>query len=192
VNELFGRYLDLLLEANQRMNLTSVTERAAAEQMHVGDALSLLPFLPAGKITIADIGSGGGCPGIPLAIERRDAKVTLIESIKKKAAFLESVAKELKLDNVRVEARRAEEIVNKFDVVVARAVGPMSVLAEIGLPLVKPGGKLLAMKGPKAAAELVEARKLIARLRGNGPIVHPAPRVGGEGHVIVEIVRRGG
>jgi len=190
VNELLNRYLDLLLQANQVMNLTSVTDRAAAEQLHVADALTLLPFLPEGEITIADIGSGGGCPGIPLAISRPDAMVTLIEATKKKAAFLQSVADELKLTNVRVEADRAEKVGQRFTVAVARAVGPLALLAEIALPMVQPGGKLLAMKGPKIAAELPAAAKTIARFRGQPAVVHPAARPGAEGHVIVEIIKR--
>src|SRR5438045_9711139 len=83
-----SRYLDLLLDANQRMNLTRITDRAAAEVQHVGDALTLLPLLPAGPFRLADVGTGGGVPGIPLAVARPDAQVVLIESTKKKAAFL--------------------------------------------------------------------------------------------------------
>src|SRR3954462_13041389 len=82
---LLARYLDLLLAANERMNLTRITERAAAEIQHVGDALTLLPYLPAGAFALADLGSGGGVPGIPLAIARPDARITLIESTRKKA-----------------------------------------------------------------------------------------------------------
>src|SRR5438045_9491609 len=80
-------YLGLLLDANQRMNLTRITDRAAAEVQHVGDALTLLPFLPGRAHRLADVGSGGGVPGIPLAIARPEARVLLIESTKKKAAF---------------------------------------------------------------------------------------------------------
>src|SRR5688500_1440653 len=90
-----SRYLDLLLDANQRMNLTRITDRAAAEVQHVGDALTLLPHLPPGEFRLADVGSGGGVPGIPLAIARPDARVMLVESTKKKAAFLKSAAAEL-------------------------------------------------------------------------------------------------
>src|SRR5918993_2414745 len=97
-----SKYLDLLLAANQRMNLTRITDRAAAEVQHVGDALTLLPFLPPGEIRLADVGSGGGVPGIPLAIARPDARVMLIESTKKKAAFLKSAAASLGLANVTV------------------------------------------------------------------------------------------
>ena len=82
-----SRYLDLLLETNATMNLTRITDRAAAEVQHVGDALTVLLLLPSGKITLADVGTGGGVPGIPLAIARPDVEILLIESTKKKAAF---------------------------------------------------------------------------------------------------------
>src|ERR1700760_4728861 len=84
-----ARYLDLLLAGNEKMNLTRITDRAEAEIHHIGDALTVLPFLPAGSISLADVGTGGGVPGIPLAIVRPDISVLLIESTKKKAAFLE-------------------------------------------------------------------------------------------------------
>ena len=185
-----SRYLDLLLEANQRMNLTSVTDRGAAELLHVKDALTLLPFLPEGAFYLADIGSGGGCPGIPLAIVRPDVNVTCIESTKKKAAFLQEVATALNLTNVKVAPVRAEELKSTFNIVTARAVGSMTILAQIGLPLVKPKGKLLAMKGPKITEELPPARNMIARLGGRPAVVHPVNLPGAEGHVIVEIVKK--
>src|SRR3954464_2135823 len=89
---LLARYLDLLLDANQRMNLTRIADRAAAEIQHVGDALTVLPFLPKDAHKLIDVGSGGGVPGIPLAIVRPDARVTLLESTQKKARFLQDVA----------------------------------------------------------------------------------------------------
>src|SRR5687768_3464467 len=79
-----ARYLDLLFEANARMNLTRIADRATAEIQHVGDALTVLPFLPKAGHRLADVGSGGGVPGIPLAIVRPDVQVMLIEATKKK------------------------------------------------------------------------------------------------------------
>src|SRR5438105_3582274 len=104
-----GRYIDLLLAANATMNLTRIADRAAAEVLHVGDALTLLPLLPAGAHRLADVGSGGGVPGIPLAVARPDATVVLVESTRKKAAFLEAAVRELGLPNVQVVGRRAED-----------------------------------------------------------------------------------
>jgi 16S rRNA (guanine527-N7)-methyltransferase len=135
-----ARYLDLLLAGNESMNLTRIIDRAAAEVQHVADALTLLPFLPAGPFRLADVGSGGGVPGIPLAIARPDAQVLLIESTRKKANFLRQTVAGLGLANVRVTEERAEDIAEVkgrdarqfregFDIAVARAVATMVWLA---------------------------------------------------------------
>ena len=187
-----SRYLDLLFEANARMNLTRITDRAAAELQHVGDALTVLPHLPAGAIRIADVGSGGGVPGIPLAIARPDATVLLIESTKKKAAFLKQAIESLGLGNVSVSEWRAEDVGHSnnresFDVALARAVATTAWLAEWCLPLVKKGGKMLAMKGPKVADELPEATRGIKLAGGGEAVVHPVDLPGTEHRVIVEI-----
>jgi 16S rRNA (guanine527-N7)-methyltransferase len=195
--ELLSRYLDLLSAANQKMNLTRIVDREAAEIQHVADALTLLRYLPTGAIRLADVGSGGGVPGIPLAIARPDATIVLLESTKKKAAFLEYAAKELGLTNVTVSDQRAEdagrmpEFRGMFDVAVARAVGTLDWLAEWCLPLVKKDGKMLAMKGPKAAEEIPLAEYAIALLGGASPAVHPVELPGAHHHVIVEIKKVG-
>lgn len=191
-----SRYLDLLFEANARMNLTRITDRASAELQHIADALTVLPHLPHGPMRVADVGSGGGVPGIPLAIARPDAIVMLIESTKKKAAFLKSAADALGLANVSVSELRAEDVARSnaretFDVAVARAVATMDWLAEWCLPLVKKGGKMLAMKGPKVADELPVAQKAIKLLGGGEPVVHPVNLPGTEHRVIVEIRKAG-
>lgn len=190
-------YLDLLLEANQRMNLTRISDRAAAELLHVGDALTVLPFLPKGKHRLADLGSGGGVPGVVLGIARPDCEVVLIESTRKKADFLAGAAKELGLTNVSVAGMRAEEAGRSdlragFDVVVARAVGLMPILVEWMLPLAKVGGWGLAMKGPKGAEELKAARGAIRTLGGGNAEVFPAELAGAEGHVIIKIPKNSG
>jgi 16S rRNA (guanine527-N7)-methyltransferase len=186
------RYIDLLLEANRGMNLTRITDPAEARVQHVGDALTVLPLLPAGPHRLVDVGSGGGVPGIPLAIARSDAAVTLLEATKKKAAFLRKCCSELELGNVEVMDHRAEEagrgqLREQCDVAVARAVGRMVWLAEWCLPLVRPGGKALAMKGPKVVEELPEAARAIKLLGGGEPAVNAVVLPGVEHHVIVEI-----
>ncbi len=191
-----SRYLDLLIDANQTMNLTAITDRAQAELLHVADALTLLPFLPAGPHRLADVGSGGGVPGIPLAIARPDAHVLLIESTKKKAAFLRKAVEALELANVEVSDDRAEDVGRSarresFDAVVARAVGPLERLAEYCLPLVKQGGRLMAMKGARAAEELPAATRAIRILGGDAPQVVPIDLPGTSAHVIVRIEKRG-
>jgi len=191
---LLAQYLDLLLDANRTMNLTRIIDRAAAETLHIGDAMTLLPFLPKDEFKLADVGSGGGTPGIPLAIVRPDSQVTCIEATKKKAAFLERVVAELNLKNVKILADRAEHVGlgpqrESFDVAVARALGTMVWIAEWLIPLVKPGGKVLAMKGPKANEELPAAAGVIKLLGGKAAIVHPVELSGTAGHVIVEIAK---
>ncbi|MGH7215101.1 MAG: 16S rRNA (guanine(527)-N(7))-methyltransferase RsmG [Tepidisphaeraceae bacterium] len=192
-------YLDLLFEANATMNLTRITDRAAAEVQHVGDALTLLPFLPTGAHRLADVGAGGGVPGIPLAIVRPDAQVVLIEATQKKAAFLTRCVESLELPNVRVVPKRAEDagadtaggLRESFDVVVARAVATMDWLAEWCLPLARPGGVFLAMKGQKAADELPQARKVIQLLGGGEATLHAVELPGTTNHVIVRVPKAG-
>jgi 16S rRNA (guanine527-N7)-methyltransferase len=193
----FDQYLDLLTEANQRMNLTRIVDRPSAELLHIADALTLLPFLPKGDVRIADVGSGGGVPGIPLAIARPDARFTLIEATKKKTVFLEETAKALNLTNVRVHPARAEEagqfsgLRAKFEAAVCRAVGTTDWIAEWCLPLVKVGGKMLAMKGPKVNEELPLAEKAIQRLGGGAATIHMSGVDALGGHVILEVVKVG-
>jgi 16S rRNA (guanine527-N7)-methyltransferase len=193
---LLNRYLDLLSEANKKMNLTRITDRAAAEVQHIGDSLTLLPYLPRESHQLADVGSGGGVPGLPLAILRPDVSITLIESTKKKAVFLRETIASLALSNVTVLDSRAEDVGRgklreTFNVAVVRAVATLDWLAEWCLPLVRKGGKVLAMKGERAADELPAAATAI-RLMGGGPaVVHPVVLPGSEHRVIVEIPKQG-
>lgn len=195
------RYLELLADANTRMNLTRIVDKEQARVAHVGDALTLLPFVPPslpaqGALKIVDIGSGGGVPGIPLAVVLTECSFTLVEATQKKAAFLQSCAKELGLANVTVLAKRAEEVAvgamrESCDVVIARAVGELAFLVEWGIPLLKKGGKLLAMKGAKAPEEIVAADRAIKMLNASPAVVHPVELPGAEHHVIVEITKMG-
>lgn len=192
-----GEYLDLLLQANQRMNLTRILDRESAELQHVGDALTLLKFIPIEAKRVADVGSGGGVPGLPLAIALPGVQFVLFEATKKKAGFLRQAALQLGLENVVVSDSRAEDagrdkaFRESFDVAVARAVGTMNWLAEWCLPLVRKGGLLLAMKGPKAAEELPLAEHAIKLLGGGNPDIHPADLPGANLHVVVEIRKIG-
>ena len=195
-HDLLNRYIDLLFAGNERMNLTRITDRESAEIAHVGDALTVLPYLPPTAGTrIADVGSGGGVPGIPVAIARPDSQVVLIESTKKKGKFLEECVQSLGLANVSVIAERVEDVGQNpqfresFDVATCRAVATLDWLCEWCLPLVKKGGKLLAMKGAKAAEELPLAEHAIALVGGSRPDVHPVELPGTHSHVIVEIMK---
>ncbi len=180
--ELCARFLDLLLDENTRQNLTGITEPDEMWRRHVIDAFTLLPHLKdvaAGK-RVVDVGSGGGVPGIPLAIARPDLRVTLVEATLKKARFLESALVALALDNVVVRAERAETVGRErehrqaYDVAICRALGPMRELLEYTLPLVKAGGFLLAMKGRDVAGELAESKTASKRLGGHAFTSMPA------------------
>ena len=143
-------YLALLEKWNRTHNLTAISERERMITHHVLDSLSVLPHLPAGaSVRIADVGSGGGLPGIPLAVCRREWRVTLIESSRKKAAFLAQAAIELSLSNVDVVAERVERYRPPvaLDIAISRAYASLSTFATQAQHLIAPGGWLAAMKG---------------------------------------------
>jgi 16S rRNA (guanine527-N7)-methyltransferase len=188
------RFLDLLLATNQHLNLTRITDPAEARLLHIGDALTLLPHIPSAAQKLADVGSGGGVPGIPLAIVRPDLDVTLIESAAKKCAFLRHAVAELVLPNVSVINARVEEagqgpFRESFNVVVSRAVAQMVWLAEWCLPLVRVGGRMLAMKGPAVTGEMkaLESGAILRKLGGSVPQTVSAALPKMEKHVIVVI-----
>ncbi len=121
-------------------------------------------------LKVADIGSGAGLPGIPLAIARPDLKITLIEPLLKRSTYLREITEELGLDNVTVIRGRAEEQPKaSFDAVTSRAVAPLGKLAGWSLPLLQGGGAMIAMKGESVAEELERDAKLIAKAGGKDP-----------------------
>ena len=165
-----AEYLDLLLETNKQFNLTSVRDLDEAWERHILDSVTAATLLPKTG-ALADVGSGGGLPGIPLAILRPDLDVALIEATAKKARFLETVVQTLGLPRVRVIQERAEtvgqdpKLRGTFQVVTARAVAPLNILLELTLPLLCVGGELLAFKGQRAKEEVEEA-STAARILG--------------------------
>jgi len=178
-------HLDLLDDWNTRMNLTAIRDRPSQLTKHLLDSLTVLPYLQGERI--ADVGSGAGFPGIPLAIVEPHRNFTLIESTGKKCRFLEHVRDTLELKNVEVAQSRAESYKPevRFDTVLARAVGPVADLVKVAGPLVVGGGRLLAMKGRYPQDELA------AKLNGwKVAAVHPltVPGLGEERH-LVELVR---
>jgi 16S rRNA (guanine527-N7)-methyltransferase len=181
-----GAFLAFLLAMNERVNLTAITQPEQAWLRHGLDALTLLPQLATLRegASVLDVGSGGGVPGIPLAIARPDLAFTLLEATKKKAAFLSSVSHRLALSNITVVAERAEamapRLARRFDVVTARAVAPLDVLLAWTAPFAKPGGKLLFIKGERAERELAEAQKSIARFK----LTHDATTLTPTGRII--------
>ncbi|XP_030458055.1 uncharacterized protein LOC115678763 [Syzygium oleosum] len=170
-------YVDALLEWNQRMNLTAVREADEVMERHVEDSLSIIPPIrdsylshcdaSCGKISVVDVGSGAGLPGLVLAIAQPDWQVTLVESMRKRCVFLEHAVNLAGVSNAEVVNGRAEDIGNDlhfrehFDVAVARAVAEMRVLAEYCLPLVRVGGLFVAAKGHNPEDEVKNAETAI-------------------------------
>lgn len=178
-------FLDELLSANANFNLTAVRSAEDAWERHIVESATVAPLLGRPK-NLIDVGSGGGLPGMVLAICRPDIQVTLLEATSKKARFLELTREKLALQNVQVVCDRAETAAAKgsklresFDIVTARAVAPLCVLLELTVPFARVGGSVLAIKGEKAAQELEDAsralRLLKAKLLEN--IEHPAGRI---------------
>lgn len=190
---LLQSFLDKLLSANEFLNLTRITNPAQAQVLHIADSLTLIPFIPATVKSIADIGSGGGVPGIPLAILYPDIPVTLIESIRKKADFMRDVASEMKLNNITVVPDRAENLHRnpkaRYDIITARAVAPIAELIPWCVPLLREKGKLIAMKGAKADQELVDAAELIKKFRLTSQKHTPHPLPGADHHVVIEFIK---
>lgn len=164
--EKLGRFLGLLLYASTRMNLTAIKDPTEAWQRHILDSLTLmapLAELPAGA-TVIDVGTGGGVPGVPLAIVRPDLRFTLLDATAKKTAFVRAAMDVFGVEHSKTITARAEEAGrypqyrDTFDAAIARAVGPMATVAELVTPFVKPGGVALLIKGEKAGEELSEAK----------------------------------
>jgi 16S rRNA (guanine527-N7)-methyltransferase len=177
-----ARYVELLLARNQQLNLTRIVDPAEIERRHLLDSLTCaLPVLdrlvPAAGAALRciDVGSGGGLPGIPLAIAFPNLQVTLLESVGKKAAFLREAVETLGLTSVSVRTGRAEEAAREqaerdvYDLVVARALAPLPVALELCLPFVRPGGLVVLPRGSDLAGQLADgeaaAGLLAARLR---------------------------
>jgi 16S rRNA (guanine527-N7)-methyltransferase len=169
-----GAYLEALLETNRSFNLTAVTSPDEAWSRHIADSLSLVPDLrelPAGA-EVVDVGSGGGLPGLPLAIALPQLRFTLVEATGKKARFLEQVARDLQLKNVRVANERAEVFGQsgqrgRYRAATSRALSRLPVLLELTLPLLELGGIKLAIKGEQAEAEVAEAARALNVLGGS-------------------------
>ena len=169
----FMTYLSLLLEWNEKMNLTAITDKKDVVQKHFVDCLSILPHLSLiGQEKIIDVGTGAGFPGIPVKIACPEVEMTLLDSLQKRIGFLEEVGSQLELSGVNYVHSRAEDggqnpdYREQFDLCVSRAVANLAVLAEFCLPFVKVGGRLAALKGPDALREIDEAQGALKKLGG--------------------------
>jgi 16S rRNA (guanine527-N7)-methyltransferase len=178
--ELLVRYRDLLLERNARTNLTAIREPQGVDQRLIAESLRLLPAVDTASgpgVDAIDIGTGGGIPGIPLAIARPDVQWTLVDATAKKIAFLQDVITELSIPNVVLYHGRIEELAHeshmrgRYQVLTARAVSSLSALLELGLPMVRTGGTLLLPKGADIAGEM-EAAMSAARILGGTIVSH--------------------
>jgi len=171
--EMLAQFSRLVLDWNDKLNLTSITDPQQFWVKHIYDSLTCLPLVFAlGPVSVIDIGTGAGFPGIPLRIAYPEMQLTLVESIQKKADFCRLAVEELGLSGVEVVAERAETIGQdarfreRYDWAIARAVAPLPVLLEYLLPLVHLGGHVLAQKGGNAGQEISTARSAIYILGG--------------------------
>lgn len=170
--EQFQKYFELLVEWNEKMNLTAITDESGVALKHFADSLSLLNFVDIPQnSSLADVGTGAGFPGVVLKIARPDIKLTLIDSLNKRLVFLNEVCSQLGIDADLIHSRaedgaRDEKLRESFDFAVSRAVARMNVLSEYCLPYVKVGGAFCAMKGAQANEEFKESLNAINTLGG--------------------------
>ena len=186
--EQFRIYETLLMDWNSRINLTAVRDLEGIRLKHFLDSLSCVPVLgDMNGRSLIDIGTGAGFPGIPLRIVYPELRLTLVDSVGKKADFCRLAADTLHMENVTVLKDRSEELGadkahrEQYDAATARAVAIMPVLCEYLLPLVKPGGMMLAMKGESAPEETASAAAAVRKLGGSEPVLHEVALPGIEG-----------
>ena len=150
-------YVDLLVKWNSTYNLTAIRDGDEMVTQHLLDSLAILPYLSEVK-NLADIGSGAGLPGIPLAIARPDLQVTLVDSVKKKSAFQQQAKIDLRLENVSIYSGRIEDFeeLGMFDAVTARAFSSLPLLVKVGAPLLRSGARIYAMKGVLPQEEIAD------------------------------------
>lgn len=159
----FELLFELLKDANEKFNLTSISSEEDVIFKHFADCATVLGYIPENS-KVLDVGTGGGFPSFPIAILRPDTDVLAIDSTEKKIRYVNETADSLTLDNLEALTARAEDLAKnkkyfqKFDIVISRAVGNLRILSELCIPFVKLGGSFIAMKGPSAHNELEEAK----------------------------------
>ena len=167
----FYKYMKLLLEWNEKINLTAITDENEILLKHFVDSLTVLKYIKEDD-KIIDVGTGAGFPGIPMAIMMPNTKITLLDSLNKRINFLNEVIKELNLKNVETIHSRSEDCGKdilyreKYDISIARAVANLSTLSEYLLPFVKIDGKMICMKGSEVEEELNNSKYAIKELGG--------------------------
>ena len=159
----------LLLEKNQVMNLTAITEPEAVAQLHFLDSMAVLKAADCRNKSVIDVGCGAGFPGVPMAIAEPTIQLTLLDSLQKRIRWLREILPQVGVDARCVDARAEEYVTGcreQYDVAVSRAVARLNVLAELCLPYVKVGGCFLALKGAMTEEEVEQAQKAITLLGG--------------------------
>ncbi len=168
----FYKYYLLLTEWNEKINLTAITEEDEVAVKHFLDSLKAAEGIIEDGVSVIDVGTGAGFPGLPVKIAKPDIKLTLVDSLNKRINFLNEVISSLSLDGVRTIHSRAEELGKnkdhreKYDLCVSRAVANLTTLCELCLPFVKVGGSFVSLKGPKAEEEVKDAKRAIELLGG--------------------------
>ncbi|MDH6603686.1 16S rRNA (guanine527-N7)-methyltransferase [Bacilli bacterium PM5-9] len=169
--EQFDKYFKVLVEWNEKMNLTSITEEEEVYEKHFYDCLLVSQSYDFNNQKICDVGAGAGFPSVPLKIVYPDLDITIVDSLDKRIKFLNVLSDELNLDNFKAVSQRAEEFAQDnreaYDLVLARAVARLNILVELCLPLVKVDGYFVALKGKQALEELDEAKLGIEKLGAN-------------------------
>ncbi|MGE5946818.1 MAG: 16S rRNA (guanine(527)-N(7))-methyltransferase RsmG [Betaproteobacteria bacterium] len=173
-------FRDLLLKWNKTYNLTALRDPQQAIAHHLLDSLAILPYL--GDGALLDVGSGGGLPGIPLAIARPGLPVTLVDTVQKKASFLQQAAIELGLKNVTVHQARVEEMHGQFAQISSRAFAELALFVDLTHHLLAPGGRWLAMKGLRPDAEIA---RLAADIAVEAVVPLAVPGLDAERHLII-------
>lgn len=169
--EQFYKYMELLLEWNEKINLTAITEQNEIIQKHFVDSLTICKYIKDNS-KIIDVGTGAGFPGIPLKIFNSSYDITLLDSLNKRLVYLNEVIEKLDLAKIKTVHNRAEDAGKnnkyreQFDVAVSRAVAPLNVLVEYLLPFVKENGCCICMKGSNVKEEIEMAKKAIKLLGG--------------------------
>lgn len=192
--EKFQIYMELLLEWNEKINLTAITDPEEIVEKHFVDSLTLLSTCKIKQnAKVIDVGTGAGFPGIPLKIMRPDIELTLLDSLNKRLSFLGEVCGKLGIESIRIHKRAEEAGLDKkmresYDVATARAVAPMNILCEYCIPLIKMKGLFIAMKGPGAQEELDAAENALDTLGGDKVELLPVnlPEAGERNLIIVQ------
>ncbi len=173
-NAILEKYMEGILAWNEKVNLTNITDPAEFRIKHNADSLMCVDFPEFLEAeTVIDVGTGGGFPGIPLAVYAPEKHFTLLDSLNKRLKIIDELAGELGIKNITLvhgraeDAARAKEHREKYDLCVSRAVSNLATLSEYCLPFIKVGGYLLAYKGPGAEEEVKEAAKALKTLGGS-------------------------